>query len=164
MKKFKIILAICVGLVIIILSLSYVFFFWRSEKQVGANAAVLSSVKIVFPRTNFSIRAELAQTPTQWSRGLMYRTSMPADSGMLFLLTKEEVQSFWMKNTKIPLDIIFISSLSKIVDIKNNFLPCISDPCPVYNSAAPAQDVLEVNGGLAQKAGIKIGDVVIIKK
>jgi hypothetical protein len=83
---------------------------------------------------------------------------------MLFVFPAEATQSFWMKNTKIPLDIIFVSAAGKIVDIKNNFLPCLVSDCPSYTSAVPAQYVLEINGGLAQKRGIKIGDLLQIKK
>jgi hypothetical protein len=147
-----------------VIIVSCLFVFWHPENTASGNARVQPIVKVVFPRTNFVVRAELAQTPAQWTHGLMYRNSMPAESGMLFILPKEETQSFWMKNTKIPLDIIFISAAGKIVDIKNNFSPCLSDPCPVYNSVAPAQDVLEINGGLAEKAGLKISDKIIIKK
>jgi hypothetical protein len=59
---------------------------------------------------------------------------------------------------------IFISAAGEIVDIKNNFLPCEKDPCPSYTSAAPAQYVLEINGGLTQKEAMKIGDTIMIKK
>jgi uncharacterized protein len=115
-------------------------------------------------RPEFVIRAELALTPDQWQRGLMFRKSLPENSGMLFVFPDEAIQSFWMKNTLIPLDMIFISANDRVVDIKNNFLPCTTDPCPTYQSVLPAKYVLEVNAGMVQKEGIAIGDQAMIKK
>jgi uncharacterized protein len=158
MKKFKIFFIIFISLLIILSVFFGVFL-------LGKPKAAAPTVDIYFSgQPNFIIHAELAQTPSEWSRGLMFRNSMPNDAGMLFVFPLEATQSFWMKNTKIPLDIIFISSAGVIVDIKNDFLPCTADPCPVYNSAAPAQDVLEINYGLAQKTGLKTGDKIIINK
>ncbi len=143
------------SLIIIAAGAAYLFLFFYKAKTID----VLSA-----SHPNFIIHAELAKTPAQWSRGLMYRPSLPADSGMLFIFPQESIQSFWMKNTLIPLDMIFISADQKIVDLKNNFLPCTADPCPTYQSAAPAKYVLEVNGGLVKKMGISLGENIILKK
>ena len=100
---------------------------------------------------------ELADDEEERREGLMYRQSLEENSGMLFLYESERELSFWMKNTFIPLDIIFINSDFEIVDI-HHAVPCRADPCPQYVSKLPAQYVLEVNGGFAEKKGIEEGD------
>jgi uncharacterized membrane protein (UPF0127 family) len=162
-KKFKVILIILVSLLVILSAFFFAFIFF--QPKAAAKQAVAISTKIYFSsQPSFIINAELAKTKIEWERGLMYRTSMAKNSGMLFVFPDESLQSFWMKNTKIPLDMLFISASGKIVDIKNNFLPCLTDTCSSYTSSAPAQYVLEINGGLAKKEGIKIGDSLRIKK
>lgn len=87
----------------------------------------------------------------------MYRKDLPEFHGMLFLFPREEVQSFWMKNTPLPLDIIFINSAYEIVNIARNTIPFSERLLP---SGRPAQFVLEVNGGFCQRHGIEVGDRV----
>ena len=148
MKKLNKILIIFLSLIIIAGVLVCLFYFLQSR----------ALADVFFPgQPDFVIHAELAQNPFARTRGLMFRKSLPADSGMLFVFPNEAIQSFWMKNTKIPLDLIFISVDDKIVDIKNNFLPCTVDSCPVYQSVAPAKYVLEINAGEVEKEGINIG-------
>ena len=102
---------------------------------------------------------EVADDDDERTRGLMFRKNLSRDAGMLFIFYNEEPQTFWMKNTLIPLDMIFINSTLKIVDIKENVPPCIQgEECPLYPSREPAQYVLEVNAGFVQRNGIKIGD------
>jgi YVTN family beta-propeller protein len=91
-------------------------------------------------------------------RGLMFRNHLPWNAGMLFTFNEEEPQTFTMKNTLIPLDMIFIDSNSKIIDIKENVPPCKQEECPSYPSREPAQYVLEVNAGFVQEKGVKVGD------
>jgi YVTN family beta-propeller protein len=91
-------------------------------------------------------------------RGLMFKNHLPWNAGMLFAYNEEEPQRFTMKNTLIPLDMIFIDSSSKIIDIKENVPPCKQEECPTYPSREPAQYVLEVNAGFVQEKGVKIGD------
>jgi uncharacterized membrane protein (UPF0127 family) len=163
MKKFKTFLIIFASLLIILLVLFCIFLFFQPKAVAKQTVAPIENISFS-GNPNFVIRAELATTPAEWTRGLMFRAAMPDDAGMLFVFPGENYQSFWMKNTKIPLDMIFISSSGKIIDIKNDFLPCEKDPCPSYTSAAPAQYVLEINAGLVQKEGIKIGDSVMIRR
>jgi uncharacterized membrane protein (UPF0127 family) len=66
-----------------------------------------------------------------------------------------------MKNTLIPLDMIFVNGSSKIIEIKENVPPCVQDECPTYPSKEPAQYVLEVNAGFVQEKGIKVGDRLV---
>ena len=94
-------------------------------------------------------------------RGLMFRQYLPWNAGMLFAFNNEEPRTFWMKNTLIPLDMIFIGDNSEIVDVIENVPPCEQDPCPSYPSKEPAQYVLEVNAGFVQQNGIQVGDRLV---
>lgn len=105
------------------------------------------------------VKVEVVAKPADQAMGLMYRRSLEKDSGMLFVFGKEEPQSFWMKNTLIPLDMIFISRSLVIVDI-TTMQPCITDPCLSYTSRQPALYVLEVNAGYCRSRTIAIGDKV----
>lgn len=102
-------------------------------------------------------QVEVAETPSKRSFGLQYRKELAADRGMIFLFPSEEQQSFWMKNTPIPLDMIFINSGRKIVGIVEQTTPFSLDSRSV---PAPSQFVLEINGGLAKRHGIGPGDMV----
>ncbi len=106
--------------------------------------------------------AEIADTPEKQITGLMFRTRIRADYGMLFVYAEEDTRSFWMKNTLIPLDIIYLNSDRQIVDMHCSVPPCRSDPCPSYTSALPARFVLEIRGGSAKELKLKIGDKIFI--
>ena len=106
--------------------------------------------------------AEIADTPEKHSKGLMFRRSIKDDYGMLFVFNGEDYRSFWMKNTLISLDIIFLNQGQQIVDMVTSVPPCCSDPCPSYDSKFPARYVLEINGGLAKKLKLKIGDKIFL--
>jgi YVTN family beta-propeller protein len=101
---------------------------------------------------------EVPDDQEEFARGLMFRSHLPWNAGMLFAFYEEEPRRFWMKNTLIPLDMIFVDSSSKIIDIKENVPPCKQEECPTYPSREPAQYVLEVNAGFVQEKGIRIGD------
>lgn len=101
-----------------------------------------------------SFNVDLALTPQQQAIGLMFVEKMADEKGMLFLNDRESKLSFWMKNTLIPLDIIFIDARGHILNIQHG-KPLDLTPLP---SAGPALAVLEINGGLAGKLGIKPGD------
>ena len=105
------------------------------------------------------VKVEVVTKPADQAMGLMYRRSLEKDSGMLFIFRHEGPQSFWMKNTLIPLDMIFISRDLVIVEI-TTMQPCITDPCPDYTSRQPAQYVLEVNAGYCRSRNIIIGDKI----
>ena len=94
-------------------------------------------------------------------RGLMFRKHLAGNAGMLFAYYDEKPRTFWMKNTLIPLDMIFVDGSSKIIEIKENVPPCAQDECPTYPSKEPAQYVLEVNGGFVQEKGVKVGDRLV---
>lgn len=103
------------------------------------------------------IDAEFADTEYDRQRGLMFRKTMQEGQGMLFIFPVEEMQSFWMRNTYIPLDILFIDADKKIVTIHKN-TKTLSDQS--YPSTAPSKYVLEVVSGFCVKHGVEIGDVV----
>jgi uncharacterized membrane protein (UPF0127 family) len=100
---------------------------------------------------------EIADTPAKRERGLQYRKVLAHDRGMIFLFPTESTQSFWMKNTPIPLDMIFINRERRIVGIVEETLPFSLDSRSV---GVPSQYVLEINGGLSKRYGIKAGDRV----
>lgn len=104
--------------------------------------------------------AEMARSASELAYGLMNRTSMPQDHGMLFLFRDEAERSFWMKNTLIPPDMIFIRADGVIRRIHPSAIP--HDLTPVFSNG-PAMAVLELNGGRAADLGIKAGDRVIHK-
>jgi uncharacterized membrane protein (UPF0127 family) len=107
---------------------------------------------------------EIADDDASRAQGLMFRDELPADHGMLFIFPDERPRSFWMKNTRIPLDIIYIDRDFEIVSISADTPPCRSryTRCPSYPSAGPAQYVLEINGGLAEQLGLQAGDRVVV--
>lgn len=106
-----------------------------------------------------SFEAEIAAKPVDIQVGLMFRKEMPTDRGMLFEFPgPPRTQSFWMKNTLIPLDIIFIAADGRIVNIHRNAKPGDTTSLP---SLEPVTGVLELNGGVADARGIKIGDRVV---
>jgi uncharacterized protein len=114
---------------------------------------------VVTPGGN-EIGVELALTDEQRARGLMFRESLAPDRGMLFFFPYEERWSFWMKNTMIPLDIIWIDAERRITHIERQVPPCRSDPCPSYVPDAAGNYVLELAGGRAAELNLQRGDVL----
>ncbi len=100
---------------------------------------------------------ELPRTPDEMGRGLMHRRQLAADAGMLFLYPADRAITMWMKNTLIPLDMLFIAGDGRIVNIVERTVPL---SLQVIESAEPARGVLEVNGGTARRLGIEPGDRV----
>ena len=87
----------------------------------------------------------------------MYRESLPAKAGMIFLFNDEGAHHFWMKNTMIPLDIIWLDAGGKVLFVSANTPPCKSDPCPTFGPDTPAPIILELAGGMAAREGVKAG-------
>jgi uncharacterized membrane protein (UPF0127 family) len=104
-----------------------------------------------------TVRVEVADTPAKRELGLQYRRELDEDQGMLFLFPTERVQSFWMKNTPLSLDIIFIGSHRRIVGIIHQAIPFSTASLSV---TTPSQFVLEIKGGLSRLRGIEVGDAV----
>ncbi len=102
-----------------------------------------------------AIDIEIARDESKRERGLMYREKMAENQGMWFIFDAEEPRSFWMKNTIISLDMIFVNGKNEIVTIHKYTNPYSEDP---FSSTRPAQFVLEVNAGFADKYGVSVGD------
>ncbi len=100
---------------------------------------------------------EIARTPEEQSQGLMYREALAPRTGMIFLFSDGGAHHFWMKNTMIPLDILWLDAGGKVLFVSANTPPCKSDPCPTYGPEAPAPIVLEIAGGLASREGAQPG-------
>ena len=109
------------------------------------------------------IQLEVAETPKQQEKGLMFRPPLADDRGMLFPFIPARPVAFWMKNTPSPLDIIFLLD-GKVQAIAANATMCKSDPCPIYpENGVVADMVIEVRAGLTQELGLKEGDEINIK-
>ena len=104
---------------------------------------------------------ELAANAEAREKGLMYREKLEPDKGMLFIFEKEGRYSFWMKNTWIPLDIIWMNKDKEVVYISRNTESCRKDPCPYASPGKNALYVLEVNAGMADRLGLKEGDKIV---
>jgi len=107
--------------------------------------------------SSYKFEVELATTPAEREQGLMFRKSLAPNAGMLFLYPNEQEVAFWMKNTLIPLDMLFLKADGSIARIAHDAVPLDETPIP---SNAAVKAVLEVNGGTAQALGIKEGDKV----
>ena len=124
-------------------------------------------VKIISDEDNYTtgipVYVDVANDPKEQSKGLMFRKSMEWNTGMLFVNDDVKYLAFWMKNTYIPLDMIFVDKDLRIVDIKEDVQPCLQeDICPSYPSKQPAKYVLEVNAGFVQQNGIRVGDILYL--
>jgi uncharacterized membrane protein (UPF0127 family) len=105
-----------------------------------------------------TFHVEIADTVRKQQLGLMHRKSMPADHGMIFVFPDERERSFWMKNTHIPLDIIYADKTGKVVSVKQ-MQPLDESPVP---SDGDAKYAVELNQGTAKRVGVKAGDVLVI--
>ncbi len=142
---------------ILILTLMGIMFYFEYQKAVDKN-----SITIFTGASPIKINVEFAKTPEEWQKGLMNRSSFPKNFGMLFIFPDETNRSFWMKNTLIPLDIIFISSKGRVNEM-TTLNPCQeTEICQSYNSKTPAQYVLEINAGSTEKWKIMEGDILEI--
>ena len=142
--KFLILIALLVAIVIVVIFTS------KSETKY---------TKVMIG--NREVKAELADTPLKQMKGLMFRKSLPENYGMLFIFDKEDYHGFWMMNTSIPLDIIWINRDMEIVYIEKNAQSC-GILCPVYRPNEKAKYVLEVNSGFVDKHKIEVGHFIEI--
>lgn len=108
-----------------------------------------------------ALRVQVADDAAKTTKGLMWRRQMPELHGMLFIFPRAAVQSFWMKDTLIPLDMLFIGDKGQIVHIHQNAAP---RDLSGISSRFPVTQVLEINGGLAAKWGVQVGDHVTVAK
>jgi uncharacterized membrane protein (UPF0127 family) len=123
----------------------------------GMCACSRTPAVVLFPAAGDpgTVTVELARAPAELARGLMYRRELAELAGMLFLFPETRIQSFWMKDTPLPLDMIFIGDDMRIVGIVENAVPFTTSPRTV---GEPSRYVLEVNAGFSKRHGIKAGD------
>lgn len=119
----------------------------------AADSALVLTIQSGSRANRFNV--EFADTPEKRALGLMHRPSMPADAGMLFDFKSDQQIAMWMRNTRIPLDMLFIARDGRIVNIAERTVPFTDTAIP---SKGPVRAVLELNGGTAARLGIKPGD------
>ena len=145
MKKLKITI-----LILLLLIISFSVILWSKKDK----------AKVCFKDKCFI--AEIADTEKERREGLQNRENLKSNAGMLFVFDGEEKHSFWMENTLIPLDIIWINKDKEVVFIKQNATPCSN--CLSYTPDEKAKYVLEVNAGTTKDIGLKEGDKIILDK
>lgn len=124
----------------------------------------ISEISLVYKKTTKKIKVELAQTPNQHERGLMFRKSLPHDQGMLFIFEEEMIRSFWMKNTIIDLSIGYFNKDKKLIDIQEmKSTTMMQVDLPSYPSRGPAQYALEMPSGWFAKNKIEVGAILKLK-
>lgn len=128
----------------------------------SATPVPASSATVVTPKGQ-SIFIEVASNPETRERGLMFRDSLAADHGMLFIFPQQGVYPFWMKNTLVPLDMLWLNDQKKIVHIAEHVPPCTQDPCSNYSPGAMALYVLELKSGVASELQLKEGDTLTFR-
>lgn len=109
------------------------------------------------------VRVEIAETPAQRQRGLMFRRSLASNAGMVFLFPTEVRGPFWMKNTLVPLSIAFYGRDGRIRRILD-MTPCRRDPCRLYGPGVAYRGALEVNRGAFRRWGVRVGDRVTVRR
>ncbi len=128
-----------------------------AETGQGAAQEGLETLQLVTAGGAHDFSVEVMRTPEQRQRGLMFRRFLPQNRGMLFLFEAERPVAMWMKNTYLPLDMVFIGKTGRVVGLAENAEPLSEKIIP---SGAPTYAVLELNAGVAAKIGLKIGDAL----
>ncbi len=103
---------------------------------------------------------EIARTPNEQARGYMFRDRVGPKEGMLFLFPESDFHSFWMKNCRTALDILWLDEDFRVVHLESEVPPCRHDPCPSYSPMRKAHYTLEVRSGLARRTGARIGEII----
>ena len=134
----------------------FIFFFFLLS--ISSCATGEKSNKVCFKNTCFTV--EIAQKQEELLTGFKDRTVLPKSEGMLFVFPVSGHYTFWMKDTLIPLDIIWLDPSRRVIDIKPDAEPCRKEPCPSFHHQGTALYVLEINAGLARSLRIKNGDTV----
>lgn len=128
--------------------------FWQEHNEQHSQSHLPLADIVINDQT---IQVELAATTRTQAYGLMNRLILPENQGMLFVFNQTQPLSFWMKNTKIPLDILYFDENGTLVDFAEA-VPCLNDPCPSYPSKVQGKYVLEIGKGERKRLGIEIGD------
>ncbi|BAZ18354.1 hypothetical protein NIES4071_102390 (plasmid) [Calothrix sp. NIES-4071] len=118
-------------------------------------------ISATFTKNNQTIQLEVARSRRELALGLKFRKSISENTGMLFVVDNAEPIRLWMKDTYVPLDMIFMRD-GVVKDIVKNATPCKKEPCPAYGGKLPANQIIEISSGKAQKLGIEVGDKLFI--
>lgn len=118
--------------------------------------AVFKQGKVIFTHKD-SLRVDVAETAEQRAKGLMFKQYLAANTGLLFVFETETIQRVWMKNTLIPLDVVFISQQGVIISMIEHLKPCLIEVCDIYPSKGNALYMLEMNAGDVDKYHLTIG-------
>ncbi len=146
-----------ISFVIVLVSLSILV---AISKGYHENGDLKYQGNIVVKIKDKPFRMDIAKTSGERKLGLMYKESLDLNEGMIFIYTKEKKYSFWMKNTMIPLDIIWLNKNKNVVHISKNTQPCKQNDCPSIKPNRRAIYVLEINANLSDKLGLSIGDSI----
>lgn len=141
-----------IGIFVIVIVLGFVFLQTMNKKESGVTVRIGEA----------GFQVEIADNPVSQAQGLSGRESLPVENGMLFVFQKSDIQKFWMKDMKFPIDIIWIKE-NRVVGIIVGAEPETGLDYEIYSSPEPVDKVLEVNAGQAQLLGIKVGDAVELK-
>ncbi|MDO8574925.1 MAG: DUF192 domain-containing protein [bacterium] len=146
------------ALAILIAFIAGIIIYQQYQKIAGRNQIVIYT-----GAGPVKINIEYAKTPEKRISGLMNRQTLPKFSGMIFIFPDEKIREFWMKDTLIPLEIMFVGTKGRINEI-TTMKPCAPDvlTCPVYTSKEPARFAIEVNAGFTERARIIEGDILEI--
>jgi len=150
LRKLKIKILFLLLIVMILVAILFVYIFQEPSA-------------VYFSEQNVLVDVELARNPFQWSTGLKFCEYLPDNSGMLFIFPYEKIPGIWMKDVPIALDVIFISKDKQVVDVKENFQPCVTDDCEIYFPKLPAKYVLEVRAGFIQENNIILNSQIDFK-
>lgn len=134
---------------------------------IGCISSEMLQVSVFTDHGDYKFKVKVADTYEERLQGLQFVNELGRDEGMWFVFLQPIELNFWMKDTLIPLDIVFVNSDFKIINVVHNAPPCQDvDPeqtnCETYSSDGKAQYVLELNGGVADELGFKVGDQVSI--
>jgi uncharacterized membrane protein (UPF0127 family) len=128
------------------------------DSSVGDRMSEVTAIFMALDGRRSSFRLEVADTPLRRERGLMHRKSMETDRGMVFVFPGDDVQTFWMKNTLVPLDMLFIDLNGRVAGVVENARPMTLDARSI---GQPTRFVVELNGRTAQSRGIAAGATVV---
>jgi uncharacterized membrane protein (UPF0127 family) len=152
----------------IVLSIAALIFFGlfavilglNNTDSVRQNLSPFLTAELFKSNLTYQLKLEIARTETEREQGLMFRGSLDENSGMLFVFNESKPQTFWMLNTYIPLDVIFLDSNFKVVKIYKNTKP--NQTTELYPSTVPVQYAIETNAGWSDKVGLQVGDEIDI--
>lgn len=147
---------------LLIMVILVVLIIFSSMAPITRDSNIIREGQVIFKTRSgtVSLDVEVADQPQEITTGLMFREYLGQDEGMLFIFSSDAPRSFWMKNTLIPLDMIFINSSLDIVHIVEDAEPCKTPSCPTYSSVLPAMYVVEANSGFAREHDIEPGQKI----